>query len=132
MIYAKAYLFTLIVFVAFDFMWLGIVAHRFYSSQLGSLMRDDINFAAAFGFYLAYVAGVVFFAVAPALAGGLWQQAAVNGALLGLLAYATYDMTNLATLKNWPLAMSIVDILWGGLLTCTSAILGFFATRAFS
>jgi len=66
-IYAKAYLFTLIVFVAFDFMWLGIVARRFYSSQLGSLMRDDIDFAAAFGFYLAYVAGVVFFRRCPSL-----------------------------------------------------------------
>jgi len=132
MVYAKAYIATLIVFFGLDFLWLGVVARSFYSSQLGSLMRDNINFVASAGFYLAYVAGIVFFAVAPALAEGSWGRAAVNGALLGLLAYGTYDMTNIATLKDWPVTMSIVDMGWGGLLTCISAVAGFLMTRALS
>jgi uncharacterized membrane protein len=131
-IYAKTYAATLIVFLGLDFLWLGIVARGFYSSQLGSLMRDNVNFAAAGGFYLVYVAGIVYFAIAPALTDGSWQRAAVNGVLLGLLAYGTYDMTNLATLRNWPLAMSMVDMGWGGLLTGTSAVLGYLAARAVS
>ena len=132
MIYAKAYAVTLIVFFGLDLLWLGLVARGFYVSQLGSLMRENVNYAAAGGFYLAYVAGVVFFAVAPALSEGSWQRSAVNGALLGLLAYGTYDMTNLATLKNWPIPMSIVDMVWGGVLTGLSAVLGYWATRAVS
>ena len=132
MVYAKAYGATLIVFIGLDFLWLGIVARSFYASQLGGLMRDSINFAAAGGFYLAYVAGIVFFAVAPALAEGSWARAAVNGALLGLLAYGTYDMTNIATLKDWPVTMSMVDMVWGGLITSASAVVGFLITRALS
>jgi uncharacterized membrane protein len=129
---AKAYALTLIVFLALDALWLGVVARGFYAAQLGALMRESSNFVAAGGFYLAYVGGIVFFAVAPALAEGSWRKAAVHGALLGLLAYGTYDMTNLATLKNWPVAMSVVDIAWGGFLTGAAAVLGFFMTRALS
>lgn len=132
MVYVKAYAATLTVFFALDLLWLGVVARRFYASQLGSLMRDNINFIAAAGFYFAYVAGIVFFAVAPALAEDSWARAAVNGVLLGLLAYGTYDMTNIATLRDWPVTMSIVDMAWGGFLTCTSAVAGFFIVRAFS
>lgn len=132
MIYAKAYAATLVAFLGLDFLWLGVVARSFYSTQLGSLMRENVNFVAAGGFYLAYVGGIIFFAVTPALAEGSWQRAALNGALLGLLAYGTYDMTNLATLRNWPLTMSIIDMGWGGLLTGTSAVLGYWATRALS
>ena len=132
MIYVKAYVATLIVFFAIDLIWLGVVARGFYASQLGALLRDNINFAVAGGFYVAYVAGIVYFAVAPALADGSWGRAAVNGAILGLIAYGTYDMTNLATLRNWPVAMSVVDIGWGCLLTCVSAVSGFFLTRAVS
>ena len=131
MVYAKAYAFTLIVFFGLDLLWLGVVARNFYASQLGSLMRENINFVAAGGFYLAYVAGIVFFAIAPALAEGSWQKSALNGALLGLIAYGTYDMTNVATLRNWPITMSMVDLAWGGLITGVSAVLGFALTRAF-
>ncbi len=132
MIYLKAYALTLVVFFGFDLLWLGLVARRFYASQLGGLMRDNINFLAAGGFYLAYVAGIVFFAVAPALAEGSWRRAVVHGVLLGLLAYGTYDMTNLATLRNWPVAMSVVDMAWGGVLTGLAALAGFWMTRALS
>ena len=132
MLHAKAYLFTLIPFLAIDLLWLGVVARRFYVAQMGGLMRDRPDYAVAGGFYLAYVAGIVFFAVAPALAEGWWGRAAINGAVLGLLAYGTYDLTNLATVRDWPLAMSIVDIAWGGLLTAASALLGFLLTRMLS
>ena len=112
-------------FLIIDLLWLGVVARRFYAAQLGPLMRTPINWAAAGGFYLAYVAGVVFFAVAPALAASSWTTAAINGALLGLLAYGTYDMTNLATLKGWPLPMSLVDMVWGAVLTSACATIGY-------
>lgn len=132
MIHVKAYAFTLIVFLGLDSVWLGIVAQDFYASQLGSLLRDDINYTAAGAFYLAYVAGVVYFAVAPALAKESWPRAALNGGLFGLLAYGTYDMTNLATLKDWPLVMSVVDMGWGGLLTSTAAVIGYLTARTSS
>ena len=132
LIYVKAYALTLVVFFGLDFLWLGFVARSFYASQLGALMRENINYLASGGFYLAYVAGIVFFAVVPAMAEGSWGRAAMNGALLGLLAYGTYDMTNIATLKNWPVTMSIVDMGWGGVLTGVSAVSGFLLTRAFS
>ena len=125
-----AYVCTLIVFLAVDFLWLGVVARGFYASQLGGLMRENIAFLAAGGFYLAYVAGIVLLAVMPALAEGSWVKAAVNGAVLGLVAYGTYDMTNLATLKGWPVTVSIVDMGWGTILTSMSAIAGFLGTRA--
>jgi len=132
MLFVKSYAATLVVFLGLDALWLGYIARSFYASQLGGLMRESVNFAAAGGFYLAYVGGVVYFAVAPALAEGSWQKAALNGALLGLLAYGTYDMTNIATLKNWPVPMSVVDIAWGGVVTGLSATLGYFITRALS
>ena len=125
-----AYVCTLIVFLAVDSLWLGLVARGFYASQLGGLMRDNIAFWAAGGFYLAYVAGIVLLAVMPALAEGSWVRAAVNGTVLGLVAYGTYDMTNLATLKGWPVTVSIVDMGWGAILTSMSAIVGFLGTRA--
>ena len=129
MLYAKAYVASLVVFLAIDAVWLGLVARNFYADQLGGLMRDDVNFLAAGGFYLAYVAGIVFFAVAPALADGSWPRALLSGALLGLLAYGTYDMTNIATLKGWPVAMSLVDMAWGTALTGSAALAGYWVAR---
>lgn len=130
MMHLQAYFITLVAFLVMDALWLGLIARQFYAAQLGALMRDNINFVAAGGFYLAYVVGIVFFAVAPALAEDSWKVAALRGALFGLLAYGTYDMTNLATLKNWPLTMSLVDMAWGTLLTASSATIGYLATRS--
>lgn len=132
MIYVKSYACTLIVFIGLDLLWLGVVARGFYFSQLGNHLRDNINFIAAGGFYLAYVGGIVFFAVSPALTDDSWQRAALNGFLLGLIAYGTYDMTNLATLRDWPLPMSLVDLVWGGVITSVSATIGAIFTRAIS
>lgn len=132
MVTLKAYAFTLVAFFSLDFLWLGFVARGYYASQLGSLMRDNINLPAAAGFYVVYVAGILFFAVLPALNEESWMRAIVNGAFLGLLAYGTYDMTNIATLRNWPVAMSVVDIAWGTVLTAGSAWAGYMLTRIFN
>lgn len=129
MLFAKAYVAALVAFLALDAVWLGVVARGFYVSQLGALMRENVNFLAAGGFYLAYVAGIVYFAVLPALADGAWSRAVLNGALLGLLAYGTYDMTNMATLKGWPVTMSLVDMVWGMIVTALAAAAGYGLAR---
>lgn len=132
MLYVKAYICALAMFLIMDFLWLGVVAQDFYTSQLGGLMREKTNFLIAALFYVAFVGGIVYFAIVPALAQGSWQTAALNGALLGLLAYGAYDLTNLATLKDWPVAMSLVDMVWGAVVTSSSAVAGFAAARVFS
>lgn len=103
-----------------------------YRQHLGALLLDGIRLGPAIAFYLLYVGGIVWFAVLPALqSGGGWQQAAINGALLGLVAYGTYDLTNQATLKVWPLSITLMDLAWGAFLTSTSAVAGHAAARAF-
>jgi uncharacterized membrane protein len=129
LVYVVAYLSTAAVFFGLDFLWLGTVATGFYRSQLGEMMRERPNFVAAGAFYFVYVAGIVYFAVHPYIAGGSWSQALFAGALLGLVAYGTYDITNLATLKSWPLPMSLVDLAWGTLLTGTAAAIGLLVTQ---
>lgn len=119
-----AYLSTAIVFLGLDYLWLSKVAIGFYRSRIGDLLLAQPNFMAAGAFYLFYVGGVVYFAVMPSLNGGSWTGALVSGAILGLIAYGTYDMTNLATLKNWSVAVSAVDMAWGAFLTGISAVAG--------
>lgn len=118
-----------VVFFALDFVWLTVIAIGFYRSQVGDLLLDQPNFAAAGAFYLFYVMGIVGFAVLPALSAQSWTWALVAGIALGLLAYGTYDMTNLATLKGWSLPVSLVDMVWGGALTGLAAVGGYFAAR---
>lgn len=127
-----AYVATLIVFLGIDFVWLSYVARNFYFERMSHLMAESPNFTAAGLFYLFYVVGIVYFAVLPALKSGSMMTAIVSGALLGLVAYGTYDMTNYATLKNWSLTVSIVDMVWGATLTATSAAAGFYLTRMFT
>ncbi|MGE0233697.1 MAG: DUF2177 family protein [Flavobacteriaceae bacterium] len=119
--YAIAYLAAAVIFLGADFVWLSRVASGFYRERIGGLLLDQPNFAAAGAFYLFYIAGIVYFAVAPALAGGGIATSVIAGALLGLLAYGTYDMTNLATLKNWSATVAMVDMAWGTFLTALSA-----------
>ena len=116
-----AYISAALVFFGLDFVWLSRVAIGFYRSQIGETLRDRPNMLAAGLFYLFYIAGIVYFAVLPGLQKDSLAVACLNGALLGLIAYGTYDMTNLATLKNWSLSVSIVDMLWGTVLTALSA-----------
>lgn len=130
--YLTAYVSALIVFLVIDAIWLGVIAADFYQEQLAVFMTGPVNFSAAAAFYLLYIVGVVVFAIAPALETGTWRTAASRGALFGLIAYATYDLTNLATLPDWPVSVALVDIVWGAVLTGTTATLGFLITRRLS
>ena len=125
-----ALLAILLVCCAGDFLWLGIVARDFYASRLGALLRPDPNWAAAALFYLLYAAGLLVFCVRPALAARSARQALAMGALLGLVAYATYDLSNLATLQGWPLPVAVADIAWGLALSAVAALAGYGAAAA--
>ena len=122
------YLITLAVFFLIDMVWLGIVAKGFYRRHLGSMLSPKVNWAAAILFYLLFIVGLLVFAIRPALAGGEPLKSLFLGALLGLISYATYDLSNLATLKDWPLVVTIVDLVWGtvlgGTVSFLSAIIG--------
>lgn len=125
-----AYLVTGLALLAADLVWLSTMTGIFYRPALGELLLDQPDLAAAALFYLVYVLGIVFFAVAPALQSGRWTTALVNGAALGLLAYATYDLTNQATLKGWPAVVTVVDIAWGIVLTAGAAVAGYLGANA--
>ncbi len=125
-----AYLATMIVFFAIDFVWLTRVATTFYRDQIGPILLDEFRAGVAVVFYLVYLIGVIIFAVKPALdSGNLWH-AALYGALFGFFCYATYDFTNLATLKGYTITVALVDLTWGTILTGTSAFVGAWITRA--
>lgn len=117
----KLYLLSVPVFFAFDMLWLGFVARQFYKIQLGHLLASQVNWSAALIFYFFYIAGILFFTVRPALASGSLMAALGYGAVFGLLAYGTYDLTNLATLRDWPLLVTVVDMIWGMVLTSSVA-----------
>lgn len=126
-----AYAGTLFSFLLIDAVWLGLIAKSFYRDQLGDLMLPSPNLAVAAMFYLFFAAAIVILAVRPGLdAGSLWT-AVGYGALLGLAAYGTYDMTNLSTLKGWPVTLSIVDMVWGTVLTAAASACGYAAARQF-
>jgi len=129
MINIVAYLTTVVIFFAIDMVWLGVVAKNFYFTRLGSLLKDQPDMLIAAGFYLFFVIGLVFFAVKPALDSNSLKTALLYGALFGVFTYATYDLTNLATLKNWPVSVTIVDMVWGGVISGVSASAGFLLTR---
>ncbi len=123
------YLAILVVFLAADFIWLGFIAKGFYQSQIGNLLLAKPDLAVAAVFYLLYALGVLLFVVMPAIDAGSWARATLYGALFGLIAYATYDLSNLATLKGWTLSFALVDMLWGAFVTALSATAGYFAGR---
>ena len=116
------YLIATVIFFAVDMLWIGFVARGFYKDKLGYIMADKPNWAAAVIFYLLYIGGILFFAVIPALRDQSWTAALINGAVLGLLCYATYDLTNYATLAKWPFVVVVVDMLWGIFITAGVAI----------
>jgi hypothetical protein len=121
-----------LAFLGCDAIWLSFAADRIYRPRLGGLLRDDFALAPAAVFYLIYITGVLIFAVAPALESGRWTTALLRGALLGFMAYATYDLTNQATLRGWPTSLTLIDLAWGTVLTGTAALAGFAAMRAFA
>ena len=115
----KLYLIALPTFFTIDFIWLTLVARKFYVAQLGILMKTNINWVAAIIFYLLFIVGLVIFAIAPAVEKKSIYTALIMGGLFGFFTYATYDLTNLATLKNWPLDVTLVDMIWGIILAGT-------------
>lgn len=123
------YVITLAVFFAIDMVWLGLAAKSFYRKQLGHLMAPQVVWPAAILFYLLFIVGLIVFAVRPALAAGVPAKALGLGALLGFISYATYDLTNLATLKDWPVAVTVVDLVWGTVLGGTVSWLSALAGR---
>lgn len=127
-----AYFSTLLVFFALDMLWLGLIAKDFYRSRLYFVLSEQVNWTAAIVFYLIYIAGIVFFAVAPALKLQSLQVAMLHGAVLGFLCYATYDLTNMATIAKWPLTIVVVDIIWGTVLTASCATGGYALVRFFA
>ena len=129
MILIKAYLGALLTFSIMDAIWLGSIATEFYFGQLGGLLRDEPNWFAAGIFYLWYIFGIVYFSIRPSLRSGTYKDVMKDGCLLGLLTYATYDMTNLATLNNWSVLVTIVDIIWGMVITSASALSGYLLAK---
>ena len=123
-----SYLLTTIVFFAIDIVWLGFVAKDLYAKHLSHFMADNVNWTAAIIFYLLYIAGILVFAVYPAVEKNSFSYALIYGAFFGLVAYATYDLTNLATLKDWPVKIVIIDLIWGTVLTASVAVSGFYIT----
>lgn len=127
--FVKLSLIALPVFFLIDMVWLGLVASEFYRDQIGFLMTPDVNWPAAIAFCLLFVIGLVSFVVAPALEKGSWVRALLAGALFGLTTYATYDLTNLATLKDWPLLLTLVDLVWGAVLAASVSVATFLIAR---
>jgi uncharacterized membrane protein len=125
-----SYLLTALVFFAIDLAWLGLVARDMYSRYIGHLMSNQVNWVAAVVFYLAFIVGILVFAVYPSVDKGSLLHAIVLGALFGFFTYSTYDLTNLATLKDWPLSITIVDITWGMVLTSAVSAFGFYIVKA--
>jgi uncharacterized membrane protein len=122
--HAIAYVATAVIFLALDAVWLSVMAERLYRPALGRMMLDKFDYAPAAIFYPLYVLGMVVFAVAPSLESGRWTTALYLGALFGLVAYATYDLTNQATLRDWPLRVTIADLCWGTFATAVASALG--------
>lgn len=129
--YGIAYLASGLTFAAIDAVWLTTMTNRLYKPVLGPIMAARPDLGAAVAFYLIMIGGIVFFAVEPALRGGGWGRAVLNGAALGLVAYATYDLTNQATLNVWSMKLTVIDLAWGTILSGVAATAGYFAARWF-
>ncbi len=126
-----SYALTFAVFLLIDMAWLGFIAKDLYKKYLGGLLSEQVNWTAAIVFYLLFVVGVFIFAIMPSVEKGSVVSAITLGALFGFFTYATYDLTNLATLKNWPLTIVFIDILWGSVLTGIVSTAGFYIVKFF-
>jgi uncharacterized membrane protein len=124
------YLVALVVLAVLDGLWLGLVAREFYKARLGQLLLDQPVWAVALLFYLVHAAAISVFPVPMALNGGSWTTALIYGALFGFFAYAVYDITNLATLRGWPMAVSVADLAWGTFATAIASVASYLAIRA--
>jgi uncharacterized membrane protein len=127
--YIKLYLVSLAAFLAIDLLWLGLLARSFYQQYLGFLMASSPNWFAAILFYLLFVAGLLYFVIIPGLDDNSLKATLLKAAFFGLVTYSTYDLTNLATLKDWPALLSIVDMLWGMVLSVLVSSISFIAGK---
>jgi uncharacterized membrane protein len=116
---------TVPIFFAIDLVWLVVVARSFYRQHLGHLLAAEVRWGPAILFYLVFIAGIVFFAIRPAIEAGSALRALTYGAFLGFLAYATYDLTNHATMRGWPAIVTVVDLIWGTVLSASVAFLSY-------
>lgn len=119
-----AYAATAVVMIALDLLWLGVIARPLYQQGIGHLMADKPRVPVAVLFYAVFAAGIVIFAVSPQTGGSNWLTTLSMAALFGLVAYATYDLTNLATLRHWPLSLSLIDMAWGTAVSTAAAAAG--------
>ena len=129
--YLAIYLSFLVALVAIDLVWLLGLAKNLYRDQMGDLMASEPKLIAGLAFYLIYALGVCIFVIMPALSKQSWIYAVQYGALFGLFCYMTYDLTNLATIKNWPLMITIIDLIWGSLVTATTASVSYYLSKRF-
>ena len=121
--FTKLYFIALPVFLVIDLIWLGFIAKDLYAKHLGYLMTTNINWISAIIFYLLFIVGIVIFVVTPAINKGSLMDALLYGALFGLITYATYDLTNLATIKSWPIFITIIDLIWGSTLSALVSVI---------
>lgn len=124
-----SYLLTFIVFMILNMLWLGIIAKNLYQKDLGGFLTDSVNWTAVIIFYFIYVIGISIFAIYPAVNKDSVFNAILMGALFGVFTYATYDLTNLATLKGWPLPIVFIDVLWGAVLSAIVSLSGFYISK---
>lgn len=129
--FLKLSLLALPVLIVLDLLWLGLIAKNFYSAQIGGLLKGDVNWVAAIIFYLIFITGLVVFVISPAVEKSSWTHALMFGALFGLVCYATYDLTNLAVTKDWPVLVTIVDMAWGAMLASLVSISTYFLAMKF-
>ena len=130
--YAWIYAITTIVFFLIDLIWIGVVAKNFYAATIGHMLRDSVNWPAALLFYLMYIGGIVLFVLAPAIrSGSKLCHVALMGGLLGVFAYGTFDLTALALLEGWPVIVTIVDMVWGVILTGGTASGAYWISQTF-
>jgi uncharacterized membrane protein len=125
-----SFILTTLVFLAIDIVWLGWIAKDLYNKMIGHLLSPQVNWIAAIIFYLLFITGIFIFAILPAIEKDAWKHALLYGALFGFFTYATYELTNLATLRHWPATLVFIDIAWGVFLSASVATAGFFITRA--
>ena len=130
MTYIYAYIGSGAAFLLLDLLWLGLIAQGFYQRQMGGLMAESFNILAAIVFYAIYLLGILIFAVSPALESGGLLNALLTGGAFGFFCYATYNLTNLAVMRNYPAKLAVVDIVWGTILTAVASGAGFFAATS--
>ena len=128
----RIYFVTLFSFLALDSVWLGYISPAFYQQYIGHLLAQDPNFVAAGLFYLIFIGGLVYFAVAPGVESGSIRLGAIRGAVYGLTTYATFDLTSHAVFRDWPAIVTVIDLIWGTALSSASAFVAIFLHKKFN